>query len=208
MERKTLILLITATFVTPQLSIAENRLTTSEGISLLAINGASIEKNGKFLSSQNTFSLPNGDNQLLVRYSAEIKKGNEYELEETDPSVVMFDADNKNITISAPRITTERQVEAFNNQLNWIIKQSNNDDIVYKAELLPLNGFRLGINYESVLRDYNHSKQLTFGVNQNPQILNARNQECSEQEILFTMLKQLYQHTSPETRQRLKAHVN
>lgn len=208
MERKILILLITATFMAPQLSNAENRLITSEGISLLAINGASINKNGKFLSSQNTFSLPNGDNQLLVRYSADIKKGNEYELEETDPSVITFNAENKKITIRAPKITTERQVEAFNNQLNWIIKQHNNEDIAYKAEPLPLSGFRLGINYESVLRDYNHSKQLTIGVSQNPQILNPKNQECSEQEILFTMLKQLYHHTSPETQQRLKAHFN
>lgn len=191
----------------PSLGYSDNILKLDEGINLFAINGKEISKGNGFLSTKDEFSLPDGTNQILVSYTAEVKNGNSYELEGSDLSVIKFTASDQQITISAPRISSTRQLEAFNNQLNWSLKTPDDAPISYKVNLLPLKGFRLGIDYERELSEFNQTAEAA-AIPRTETIappVEAINAHDTEQAVILKMLQHWYELASPETREKFKA---
>lgn len=191
----------------PLLGYPENTLTLDEGVKLFAINGKEVSKDNAFFSAKNEFSLPDGTNQILVSYTAEVKDGGSYELEESEPSVIKFTASDQLIMISAPRISSTGQIEAFNNQLNWNLKTPDGTPIGYKANLLPLKGFRLGIDYEKELSDFNQTPAAAAIPPAETTVLpvEAIKAYDAEQAVILKMLQHWYKLASPETREKFKA---
>ena len=104
------LLLSMCAFSTPVL--AEVSIQLEEGISVLALNGKEVISKSLF-SGTDTLKLNNGVNQLLVQYTAEIKaSADDYELESTDPFVLLLDAADKRLVLKAPAIKTEKDVGA------------------------------------------------------------------------------------------------
>lgn len=192
----------------PSLGYAGNSLKLNEGVNLFAINGKEISKGNGFFSTKNEFSLPdNGTNQILVSYTAEVKNGDSYELEESELSVIKFTASDQQLTISAPSISSTKQLEAFNTQLNWSLKTSDNTPVSYEVNLLPLEGFRLGVDYEQELSEFNRTPAAA-AIPPTETIappIEAINAHDTEQAVILKMLQHWYELASPETREKFKA---
>jgi len=185
--------------------MADNQLNLGEGITVHAINGS--EKVSSFFTSNRSLNIPDGENQLLISYTAEIKNGSDYELEQTHPSVILFNSEKELLTLKAPEIKTTRQLEHFNRELNWKLK-NDKQLIPFKAQLLPLKGFRLGIDFERELADFNRSNN---GASQHitaietPAALKA--DKITDEQMKLILLKSLYQQASPETQNAFKRFI-
>lgn len=195
-----LVTLISASHV-----MADNRLMLGEGIKVHAINGS--EKLSSFFSNDRSLNLPDGNNQLLVSYTAEIKNGSDYELEQSHPSVLLFSSEKQNLTLKTPEIKTSRQLESFNRELNWIL-ESGKESIPFKAALLPLKGFRLGIDFERELADFNRSNS---NASQQITVIEplsfAQGEKITDEQMRLILLKSLYQQASPETQKAFKSFI-
>ena len=183
-------------------SFANNTLSLGEGINLHAVNGNDNLK--ALLQDSQTLKLPNGNIQLVISYTAEIINGGDYELEQTHPSVITFESRDQSIKLTAPRIRSELQIKKFNQTLNWNL-HSANQAIPFKADLLPLKGFRLGVNYARELALFNHSNKSAARKELSaiePTIFSANaNNALSDAQVRLIVLKSLYQQASDETKQ-------
>lgn len=184
-------------------ALAENKLQLGEGVNLIAVNGQEVNTEGLF-NRQNLFPLPDGAVQLLVTYTAEIKKGSDTELETSQPNVLTFEVQQQTLTLSAPRIKSENDLEAFNKQKNWILTQAGNKAVAFKAAQLPVSGFLLAVDYEDALRKFNNSGNeaaIVPSVEHLAPTVRA-DANATEQEVIYRMLKQWYDLASPATQKR------
>ncbi|MGI1668732.1 MAG: DUF2057 domain-containing protein [Neptuniibacter sp.] len=184
-------------------ALAENKLQLGEGVNLIAVNGQEVNTEGLF-NRQNLFPIPDGAVQLLVTYTAEIKKGSDTELETSQPNVLTFEVQQQTLSLSAPRIKSENDLEAFNKQKNWILTQAGNKAVAFKAAQLPVSGFLLAVDYEDALRKFNNSGNEAAIVpsveHLTPTVRADAN--ATEQEVIYRMLKQWYDLASPATQKR------
>lgn len=184
-------------------ALAENKLQLGEGVNLIAVNGQEVNTEGLF-NRQNLFPIPDGAVQLLVTYTAEIKKGSDTELETSQPNVLTFEVQQQTLSLSAPRIKSENDLETFNKQKNWILTQAGNKAVAFKAAQLPVSGFLLAVDYEDALRKFNNSGNEAAIVpsveHLTPTVRADAN--ATEQEVIYRMLKQWYDLASPATQKR------
>lgn len=195
--------ILSSLFFLSSAAFAENTLQLDEGVNLLAVNGKEVDTEGLF-NRQNKFPLPDGSVQLLVSYTAEIKKGSDTELETSHPNVLTFTAQQQQLSLSAPKIKSEGDLSDFNKQKNWVLLQSNNQPLEFKASKLPISGFMLAVDYENELRKFNQSGDAA-AVKVNTEKLTPQitvNADTTEQEVIYRMLKQWYDLASPETQKR------
>lgn len=61
---------------------------------------------------------------MVVRVAEIIRTGSDRSLYESDPIVVTFQGTTDDIIISAPRLETERDANAFKNRLRSLLKPS------------------------------------------------------------------------------------
>lgn len=197
------ITLFTLGLMNARLAYADNMLHLSEGISLLAINGKTENVDKGLFNKQSRFSLPKGENQILITLTSEIKKGSDIELETSDPAVITFTVTNQTLTLAAPKILTENAMNTFNKELNWTLTNSDGENVVFKTELLPFKGFRLGIDYNEELKKFNRSKK-TAAINLNHNLLPIEpgDPAATEQAVILKMLKHWYYIATPETQSR------
>lgn len=183
---------------------AASQLTLTEGVNLLVINGEKFQSEGSFLNRSNSIALQEGENQLLISFTAEIKKGSETELESSDPVVVSFKVDNQNVSFDAPEIKSQSHMRSFNQKQNWILKDSKQNVIELSVTLLPLKGFRIGVDYEREMERYNRKNNINVANNLSNKIAPAVvvDADATEQAVILKMLQNWYQLASPETQQQ------
>lgn len=195
--------LISTLFILSSTVSAESSLQLGEGVNLIAVNGKEVNSEGLF-NRQNQFTLADGDVQLLVSYTAEVKKGNETELETSHPNILTFNAQQQKLTLSAPRIRSASNLEDFNKQKNWLLVQADKQPVDFKAAQLPVSGFMLSVDYENELRKFNQSGN-DAAINVNTEKLTPQvnlDASTTEQEVIYRMLKQWYDLASPATQKR------
>ncbi|MGH1430597.1 MAG: YccT family protein [Neptuniibacter sp.] len=195
--------LISTLFFLSSTVSAESSLQLGEGVNLIAVNGKEVNSEGLF-NRQNQFTLADGDVQLLVSYTAEVKKGNETELETSHPNILTFNAQQQKLTLSAPRIRSASNLENFNKQKNWLLVQADKQPVDFKAAQLPVSGFMLSVDYENELRKFNQSGN-DAAINVNTEKLTPQvnvDASTTEQEVIYRMLKQWYDLASPATQKR------
>ncbi len=148
-------LVITATFLSFN-AFAEVQLELGEGINLLAVNGEEVSSDS-FFAGKTSARLPEGTNQILVNYTAEINPGDDSELEATTPMVVLFQSSEPVIHLSAPDIKSKLDLKRFEKSMAWNLNDSSGKKIPYKSNLLVKKGFQLSRDYEDELEEFNMS---------------------------------------------------
>lgn len=202
---------------------AEVQIQLEDGISLLAVNGKEVTKD-HFSSNSNIVKLADGVNQLLVRYTAEIKtSADEYELETTDAFVLLINTENNHLKIKSPNLRSEKQVNRFNKTGTWLIIDGQGNPISIKSSVLKKDGFQLARNFEYELAEFNTSNSdaalptshrfsainasTTFDA---PSTVRPANQSKIdiEKDTASQMLRYWYQQADEETREHFKKWIN
>ncbi len=177
-------------------AFAASTLELSQGINLHVLNGKAYHPSGTLFNRDNRVDLKAGKNQLLLSYTAEIKNGTEYELESSDPVVMSIEASQQTLHFTLPTIKTAHQMRQFNSDQSWLLRTSDGELLAIEIKPLALKGFRIGIDYEQAMREFNqqHSPhQLTKALAPEAEITAA------EQAVILKMLQHWYQLATPET---------
>lgn len=195
----------------PQLSMAKNTIVFGEGVKLIALNGEEVEGKDLF-SNLSEIKTENGLNQLVIKYTAEIKKGSDTELEDSQAFVILFKSDNQILNIEAPEINKLSQFEAFHKNMNWQVYNAKNEKIDYKVSILEHDGFQISRNYERELKEFNYSGAEAAVVSEIK--LPSHNNETKRSSVLggddlaLKMLLYWYGEADPETRKKFKSILN
>lgn len=196
-------------------AFSEVRLELGEGINLLAVNGEEVRFDS-FFADKTSARLPEGTNQILVNYTAEVKPGDDSELEVTQPSVILFETTASKVSLNAPKIKSIRDVEMFEKNLNWALIDDKGNAIPYKANLLIKKGLQLSRDYEDELEDFNLSNanaalQKTKIISPT-QTLNAKGKKSPETKrnnnMAMEMLIYWYNQADEKTRRSFKELIN
>ena len=198
----------------PSLCFSDVKMFLGDGIRIHALNGKVIKNESAFSSSQ-YLDIPDGKNQILISMVSEIKKGNSSELEYSDPSVVSFSVDSNNIFINAPRIKNMREFKKFSSEFNWIIVDTEGRKIQFDAQRLPVSGFRLGVDYEQELADFNRKDRYQPTIHRAAGVGEKESKSdkpmtctCIDQERLISAFYILLEGASPETIEELRRLLN
>ncbi len=136
--------------------MADVELSADSGISIIAVNGIEVESDS-LIGNNISATLPDGINQILVNYSAEIKSSGDLEIETTNPHIIVFNAENDKVQLSAPEITRMSAFDEFDKGQQWTLTDSSGHAIRYQSKPLIKEGFQLGRDYASELQHFNQS---------------------------------------------------
>lgn len=139
---------------------ADTKLHVAEDVFLIAVNGKKISK-GHPLYRKNPVTLDNGINQLLVQFNAGIEEQDDDDglrYQRTEASVLVFDSSDQRLTLQAPLITTEAELDNFNKTLNWILKSKQGKSIPLKTAVLEKDGVQIGRDFERELEIFNETQ--------------------------------------------------
>ncbi len=202
--------------------VADVRVQFEEGISVLALNGKEVTSESLF-SGSDVVELNDGLNQLLVQYTAELKKSaDDFELETTDSFVLLFDVKNVALVLKAPLIRNEGDVDAFNRSGDWRLLDTNGVAQVIKVSPLKKDGFQLSRDYERELEEFNLTDsaaalpyERVVGLADksplpavNSQSGNNSQSKSSEMNMSEKMLRYWYNQADSETRKRFKKWIS
>ncbi|MCP4594978.1 DUF2057 domain-containing protein [Neptuniibacter sp.] len=148
--------LYVALVISPISVQAENILILGDGINLHASNEKEVNSD-KLFSNSTQYKLPNGLNQILVSYTAEIQKGSDLEIEESNTFVLLFESHDSKLTLEAPEVKRLRDINRFEQIKNWSLHNGNGEAVKYKVDLIKKGGFQLSRDYEDELEEYNNS---------------------------------------------------
>lgn len=155
--KKTKAIIAGLLFTQVSFSFADIRLELGEGVNVLAINGQEVESD-KFFSGITDINLPDGKNQILVTYTAEINRNREdFEIEKTKPFVILFSS-NSDVLLRAPKkLNTLKKIERFEEARNWSLTDTKGNKVTFTSALLINGGFQLSRDYEDELADFNNT---------------------------------------------------
>lgn len=200
-------------------AFAEVQLTVGEGVSILAVNGVEAGS-GKLFSSAVSAHLKEGINQVLVGYTAEVKAGDDTELETIQPTVLLFSTGNENLNVSAPEIKTLGALEKFEKNLNWNLTSSSGKPVAFEATLLKQEGFQLARDYERELEEFNRSgheaalqktmiiKPAATGTTAKKAVPSQNSLSREKQNMAMEMLIYWYNQADEKTRSSFKELIN
>jgi len=210
-------ILFLATLFSSSFVFAENTLNISDGVNLLAINGKEAKSSG-FFNDSSSYNLPNGTNQIVVSYTAEIKNGSEYELEYSNAFVLLFDQKDEQLLLATPEIKKIKDIKALEEKGNWILTAKSGQPVDYKVSLIKNDGFQLSRDYERELEDFNKTDAAAALPNKplfNPNQLTknntakAKNNNTNAKENMpAQMLIFWYNQADEETKQSFKKLIN
>lgn len=123
------------------------------------------EESGFWAFSKPTFEVPNGTNQIVLRVSKLVDNNSgEKEKFNSDPFVVMFDAEDTDITIAMDaKVTRLIHVEKFNEDPKIKLTDSNGNIVDFKIDKLPAI-LGLGRDYLKELEKYNEDNNIQIAT--------------------------------------------
>ncbi|WP_415892207.1 DUF2057 family protein [Neptuniibacter sp. PT8_73] len=190
-------------------SCADNTLLLEEGVNLIAVNGSEVNSD-KLFNGSNNYKLPNGSNQILVNYTAEVKKGSDFEIEQSKAFVLLFESNNSQISLEAPVIERIKDLEKFEQNKNWILINSAGQSIPYQVNIIEKGGFQLSRNFEKELENFNQSNAVAALPKSKITLPNSANKNQTKNSIIkkenmtMEMLIYWYNQADLNTRKSFK----
>ncbi len=201
------------------MAFADVTISVPDEVSVLVANGEKVKLSGGFLASEKTFTLPNGINQIVFRFSPFFNQGNERVTVESDVIVARFSAADSELTFQLPLYRNKREAEGNIKNFDWHLVDESDNAITVKQDKLVKSGMQIGRDYVRELEDYNRGGGIAAiavtGAFIQPRTLPAEIPEEMKQARAATtnstaeeMLHFWYQKADAETKARFKAYIN
>ncbi|SDO50557.1 hypothetical protein SAMN04487957_10761 [Halomonas shengliensis] len=207
--------------MTASIAMADVLLDREEGIEVLAINGQEVDEEDR-QASANPLRLEDGNNQILVAYTTEIRDaGNETVLDTSTTQVLLFEAQEAQLRLMAPEIRSRHEMRAFDEGNRWRLVDNRGERVPYRSAVLEKEGLQFDRDYEAELRRFNRTaspaavaalgrESFAFdspvaaasvaGAMPSDMPQGATNDGMSDQQMVGKMLKFWYQQASSTTR--------
>jgi len=164
-----------------------------------------------------SLTLTNGTQQLVVDCTAMLGRSNDDAFPETGEAfVLLFEAANTELTLSAPHIQTRRQMTAFNRQKDFRLTNAAGTPVNYHVDVLEKEGFQVFRDYPGELEAFNRISSPAAIRMQLPGLADtdtegpspkAGGQGAQDQETVRQMLRYWYWQADKKTRKEWKSWI-
>lgn len=153
-------------------SFAEVSLELPHSIVMIMVNGE--EANTGMMKAQlnkPTFTLPDGDNQIVFRFENMVRNSGGYEKYSSNAFIVKFNQTNEKLTLSIPEITSRDEAVEFNTKADYTITNQAGKNISASRDVLMSGGFQFLRDFDKEIYKYNQQDKVASLPS-----LNAKNQ--------------------------------
>jgi uncharacterized protein YccT (UPF0319 family) len=196
------ILLLTLALVPLLVSLAcaDNTLVLPKNLKALAVNGENASQTG-------TLTLPNGVNQLALRYDTSFGRGLDAETAQSEVIVALFEANNQQLRLSIPTIKKELHLKNFNRNPQIRITTAGGQNIEVQTDVLKKDGIQIFRDYEQELVKFNKSDSPAAVAPAMQTMMPALGANGQSHADAAKMLMYWYQQADPATREMFKAWI-
>lgn len=198
---------------------ADVRLQIPEDITVVAVNG-------KEVSAEQRLTLPDGHNQIALRYEGLLGDEDDTTLETSEVIVALFQSSNQDLTLEIPEIEDIKQLESFSANPRIDIVDADGRKLPIRTDILKKEGMRISRDYGQELLIFNNGDspaalasltlrqarqqaQAPVMPTQQQQMLNnPAPQTAPTGNVAEQMLKYWYQQADEATRQRFKEWIS
>lgn len=214
-------LFVAVTVLIPMAVLADVSLRFGEGVRIIAVNGDTTTERLQG-GDDNELKVAEGEIQLVVEYSTEVRgaAGDEF-LETSDTHVLLFEADETSLTLKAPDIDSQHEMDDFNRSLQWLLFDHRERMLDYAIDVLEKKGFQLDRDYGQELAAFNKTRSpaafsAATEISDAVEWVNSADQATAEiddtrsladQAMIERMLKYWYQQASQMTRNNFKSWI-
>lgn len=156
MFKKVLLSGLAMTLTVP--AMAEVVLDIPAEVDLLVVNGKESDKGG-FFSKAGNITLPDGENQIVFRYTPSFRRGSERDQFNSDVIIAKFDVSDTELTFKFPQYSDAWDAEKFNRNPQWQLINSAKQSVDLTQDKLMYEGFQLGRDYVQEVNAYNVAAQ-------------------------------------------------
>lgn len=134
---------------------ADVTITFPTDVEMLAVNSEKPEMNGGLFSSTKSITLPDGENQIVFRYTPVFHEGGERNAVNTNAIITKFTASNTELTLEVPLYRSADQAKEFDKNPAWKLVDDTGNAVDVKQDKLIKNGVQLGRQYDTESVAYN-----------------------------------------------------
>ncbi|PMH44496.1 hypothetical protein BCU68_03060 [Vibrio sp. 10N.286.49.B3] len=205
-------------------AFADVTLNIPANVDVLAINAEKPELSGGFFSTKKEAVLPNGENQIVFRYSPYFEQGDGRVNVDSKAIITTFTASNTTLDFEMPRYRNIQDAKKNIDPLDWKLIEKSGQTVTVLQDTLVKDGLQLGRDYPQEAVTYNATGGVAaLGVNMKPVTLPATTAATSslatstpavtqaqpaasgtEEEMLHFW----YSKADAETKARFKAFIN
>ncbi|QIA65918.1 DUF2057 domain-containing protein [Vibrio astriarenae] len=138
-------------------SMAAVTIEVPETISVLAVNQEKADLSGSLFSSTKTLTLPDGENQVVFRYSPYFDKGDERIIIDSKATIAKFDSSNKELKFDLPTYRHERDAKSKIDSFEWKLVDKSGQAVAVTQDQLIKDGMQIGRDYIREIEDYNRA---------------------------------------------------
>lgn len=176
-----------------------------------------VAENGKNTNIDNSASLPDGDNQIVIQFQGELSRKHadeDADFEYSDIFVVRFNASNQPLQMVTPRIKRLPELEKWNKKPDIRLVDSAGRDLDVQIARLEKDGIQVFRNYETELEAFNKTdspaalntlSSLSRGSVPPPK---HQSQPQGKSEMAEDMLEYWYQQADEQVKARFKQRIN
>ncbi len=191
-------------------SLAAVSIQVPDSIDLLAANEAKPHLQGGLFSSSKTLTLPDGENQIVFRYTAYFNQGDERIAVQSNAIIAKFSANENELSFVLPEYQNQQQAEQNMGNLSWKLVDKAGLEIGISQDKLIKSGVQVGRDYVAESQQYNATGGVAaFATTaQNMPITAAQATSQASSKDAEEMLHFWYQKADSATKARFKAFVN
>lgn len=136
-------------------AMAKVTITVPDTVEFLAANSEAPQLEGSMFSSNQTITLPDGDNQIVFRYAPYFNKGKDRVTVESQAIIAKFNAKDAKLHFDFPKYSTLSQAQKNINNLQWGLEDQAGNKLTIEQDRLIKQGVQIGRNYPREAQDYN-----------------------------------------------------
>ncbi|MGF1681226.1 YccT family protein [Photobacterium minamisatsumaniensis] len=200
-------------------SFADVKLELPFPAELVLINGTEADGN-------DTQTLKNGENQVAFRYQGTFRENGDDQIFKSDVIIMKFNEADETLKLEFPKLRSAQDTRKFNKSPNFMLINSNGENISFEQDKLIKHGLQFGRDYEAEIAAYNQSGKVAAvasaatistlpAVTATPTQLPAATSPAKTAEnasqtrnVSENMLNYWYEQADEATRQRFKAKIN
>ncbi|MCW8334224.1 DUF2057 family protein [Vibrio sp. SCSIO 43135] len=196
---------------------ADVTIQVPNNVDLLVVNGEKPEISGGFFSSEKTVTLPDGENQIVFRYTPYFDRSDERVTVESDAIITKFNTADKELSFSLPKYRNEREAKKDIDQFQWNLVDANGQSIETADDKLLKEGMQIGRDFRRETEDYNKTQGVAAvgvaAVAVQPVTLPAKIDQNAQTAVkgdstAEEMLHFWYSKADADTKARFKQYVN
>jgi len=136
-------------------AMAKVTITVPDTVEFLAANSEAPQLEGSMFYSNQTITLPDGDNQIVFRYAPYFNKGKDRVTVESQAIIAKFNANDAKLHFDFPKYSTLSQAQKNINNLQWGLEDQAGNKLTIEQDRLIKQGVQIGRNYPREAQDYN-----------------------------------------------------